>query len=169
MALDPSKGRGDRSDYSAFVLLAVDAEGVMWIDADLARRDVRRIIDDGLHLARRFRPHVFGVEANQFQEVLAEIFRDRCRELNLSLPLECIHNHLSKQTRIRAGLTPHLARGEFRFLRDSPGTKLLIEQLIAFPTADFDDGPDALEMAVRLVKQWLTGGDTGVIEERVIA
>ncbi len=32
----------------------------------------------------------------------------------------------------------------------SPGTRLLVEQLQEFPVADHDDGPDALEMAIRL-------------------
>ncbi len=168
MALDPSKGRTDRADYSAFVLMVVDAEGTMWIDADLARRDVRQIIDDGLRLARDFRPDAFGVEANQFQEVLADIFAERSRELNLRLPLWSMTNVLNKQNRIRATLTPHLARGEFRFLRPSPGARLLVEQLIAFPAGDYDDGPDALEMAVRLAKR-LTATSDETVQEQVIA
>ncbi len=168
MALDPSKGRSDRADYSAFVLLVQDVRGTMWIDADLARRDVRRIIDDGLLLARKFRPDAFGVEANQFQEVLADLFAERSQAMNLSLPLWCVTNHLNKQTRIRATLTPHLARGEFRFRRHSPGAKLLVDQLIAFPAGDHDDGPDALEMAVRLMKR-LTASGSEPMEERVVA
>ena len=37
MVLDPSKGRDSRrGDYSAFVLLGVDRDGVLYVDADLA-------------------------------------------------------------------------------------------------------------------------------------
>jgi hypothetical protein len=37
-----------------------------------------------------------------------------------------------------------------RFKRDSAGARLLVRQLRDFPNGDHDDGPDALEMAVRL-------------------
>jgi hypothetical protein len=36
----------------------------------------------------------------------------------------------------------------FRF-SDSQGSRLLLDQLGEFPRGDHDDGPDALEMAVR--------------------
>jgi predicted phage terminase large subunit-like protein len=168
MALDPSKGKGDRSDYSAFVMIMLDVDGVMWIDAVLERLDVRQIIDRGLALARSFRPHAFGVEANQFQEVLCHIFQDRLREENFYLPLAPLYNATDKPTRIRAQLTHHLARREFRF-RNSPGTSLLLTQLKEFPRSDYDDGPDALEMAVRLIKQTLGGGREEDLVERVVA
>jgi predicted phage terminase large subunit-like protein len=58
-------------------------------------------------------------------------------------------NRVPKPVRIRR-LTPLLARGRLRFKADSPGARLLVRQLRDFPNADHDDGPDALEMAVRL-------------------
>jgi predicted phage terminase large subunit-like protein len=169
MALDPSKGKSDKADYSAFVLVTVDADHVMWVEADLQRRDVQRIIDDGLELARRFRPDVFAVEANQFQEVLYDIFQERSRKRNDSLPLWAVTNSLNKLTRIRTTLTPHLARGDFRFLRGSPGTELLVKQLMAFPHHEYDDGPDALEMAVKMIKRLLAGASDEPMAERVTA
>jgi hypothetical protein len=48
----------------------------------------------------------------------------------------------------------------FRFKGGSPGARLLIEQLRDFPCGDHDDGPDALEMAVRL------GNDMFALAER---
>ena len=44
-----------------------------------------------------------------------------------------------------------------RLKTDSPGTLLLIDQLREFPIADFDDGPDAAEMAIRLAGELLQG------------
>jgi phage terminase large subunit-like protein len=40
-------------------------------------------------------------------------------------------------------------RRELR-VRNNPGGRLLVDQLMDFPNADHDDGPDALEMAIRL-------------------
>ncbi len=152
MALDPSKGGTERSDYSAFVMVALDDNGVMWVDADLKRRDPVQIVADGLRLAHWFQPDAFGVEVNQYHGILAGIFAERSKTEGMMLPLHGIRNHENKVTRIRATLTPYLARGEFRFQAGSPGAKLLVEQLAAFPLDKHDDGPDALEMAVRLLR-----------------
>ena len=35
--------------------------------------------------------------------------------------------------------------------RNTPGTREMVDQLQAFPDGDHDDGPDALEMALRLL------------------
>ena len=47
-------------------------------------------------------------------------------------------------------LTSLLARGKIKLKANSPGARLLVEQLRAFPNGDHEDGPDSLEMAVRL-------------------
>lgn len=158
MAVDPSMGAGDKGDYSAIVLAALDHRGLIWVDADLARRDTRRIVADCLSLAKDFRPHAVGVEINQFQQLLADSVVEQSRAAGMMLPVHGVRNWENKRTRIRATLTPYLARHEFRFRRHSPGARLLVEQLEAFPLADHDDGPDALEMAVRLLRNLLEEG-----------
>ena len=75
--------------------------------------------------------------------------RKTLHERGLPLPLYKIDNQVNKEVRIRR-LTPWLARKDIRFKGDSPGARLLVEQLRDFPNADHDDGPDALEMALRL-------------------
>ena len=66
------------------------------------------------------------------------------------LPLVKIDNRVNKHVRIRR-LAPYLSRGNIRFRGDSPGTDLLVQQLREFPEGDHDDGPDALEMALRVM------------------
>jgi hypothetical protein len=39
-----------------------------------------------------------------------------------------------------------------RFLRGSTSTQMLVDQLRDFPCGAHDDGPDALEMALRLAE-----------------
>ena len=71
IALDPSKGSdAHRGDYSAYVLVGIDRAGVVYVEADMARRPTPQMVADGAALCRRFRPDAFGVEANQFQELL---------------------------------------------------------------------------------------------------
>jgi hypothetical protein len=47
-------------------------------------------------------------------------------------------------------LSPRLSKRRLRFLTNSPSTQLLVDQLRDFPNGAHDDGPDALEMALRL-------------------
>jgi predicted phage terminase large subunit-like protein len=152
MFLDPSKGKTDKSDYSAFTLLALDKQGVLWIDADIKRRDAWQIVEDGNAIADWFRPHAFGVEANQFQEMFIRPFEQAAKERGKVLPIHPVVHTENKRVRIRATLTPYLARGEVRFRR-TPGGKLLVAQLRQFPLGQYDDGPDSLEGCVKLTRQ----------------
>jgi predicted phage terminase large subunit-like protein len=158
MALDPSKGSDSRrGDYSGFVMLGVDRHGMAHIEADLQRRPTPRIVADGVELFRRFKPDVFGVEANQFQDLLAGEFEAEFRRQGIlgarPYPIE---NRTNKLVRIRR-LGPYLSSRRLRFKNDSPGTRMLVEQLQEFPIGDHDDGPDAAEMALRLAAELLAG------------
>jgi predicted phage terminase large subunit-like protein len=155
VALDPSKGTDAKfGDYSAFVLLLVDVDGVLYVDADLARRNIQVMIDTAVELQHVFRPDWFGVEVNQFQQLLGGELLARARQRGVLLPVYEINNQVNKQVRIRR-LTPYLAQGRIRFKARSPGARLLVEQLRDFPHGDHDDGPDALEMALRLAAELL--------------
>ncbi len=154
LALDPSKGRDDRlGDYSAFVLLGIDPTGMLYVEADLARRPIGQLVADGVEWVRIFRPQAFGVEANQFQDLLGDQFAAEFHRQGMwSAAVWPIENRINKQVRIRR-LGPLLAQHRLRFKAGSPGTALLVEQLREFPVGAHDDGPDALEMAVRLADQ----------------
>ena len=156
LALDPSKGSdSQQGDYSALVMLAVDRRGMLYVDADLARRPTPKMIADAVECVRRFQPTVFGIEANQFQELLAPIVVEEFQRRGMVVADPwLIHNTVSKQVRIRR-LGPYLSMRRVRFKANSPSVKLLVQQLIDFPQSQHDDGPDALEMALRMATEWL--------------
>ena len=158
MALDPSKGSdARRGDYSALVMLGVDRQGMLYVEADLARRPTPQIVADATEWFRRFQPDLFGVESNQFQDLLAGEFEVEFRRQGILGPRPVpIENHTAKQVRIRR-LGPYLSSRRVRFKTNSPCTRLLVEQLGEFPIGDHDDGPDALEMALRLAVDVLHG------------
>ena len=162
LALDPSKGSdARRGDYSALIMLGVDRQGTIYVEADLARRPTPRMVADGVERYRRFAPDAFGVEANQFQDLLCGEFEAEFRRQGvLGARPVAITNRVNKEVRIRR-LGPYLASRRLRFKSDSPGTRLLIEQLKEFPCGDHDDGPDAAEMALRLAAELLQGRTRG--------
>ncbi len=81
----------------------------------------------------------------------------RCRENRPTLIVcDDLHNDVPKRVRIRR-LGPLLAARRIRMKSDSATTRLLVDQLQQFPLGDHDDGPDALEMALRLAEELLAG------------
>jgi hypothetical protein len=153
IALDPSKGADARhGDYSAYVLLGIDRHGVLYVEADLARRPTPQMVADGVNLCQRFVPDAFGIEANQYQELLAGEFHSEFRRRRKRvLTPRAIHNYTNKRVRIRR-LGSYLSQQRLRLHSKSPSTRLLLDQLRDFPLGSHDDGPDALEMAIRLAE-----------------
>src|SRR5262249_19734895 len=139
-----------KGDYSAFVKLGGDHNGILYCEADLQRRDSERIVVDGVEHVKQFKPDGFGIEINQFQHLLMPEFRRVGREQHLHLPLSGITNTENKLLRLRT-IGSYLAQRKLRFRARSPGTLLLVQQLRDFPVGDHDDGPDALQMAMQLM------------------
>ena len=157
VAIDPSKGKdAKRGDYCAIVQLGRDDRGLLYVECRMQRIPAERIVETGLDVYVAFQPHAFGIEATQFQELFIAIFETVTVRRNIILAVQPIeHAGANKATRVRR-LDPYLNRRRFRFV-DTPGTRMLVDQLRYWPQADHDDGPDALEMALRLAI-WLDHG-----------
>jgi predicted phage terminase large subunit-like protein len=169
MGLDPSKGKDAQTgDYSALVKLGRDQAGVLYVEADLQRRPTPQIVADGVEMVRQFRPDGFAIEINQFQELLTADFQRVGQEQGVVLPIYGLDNRVNKQVRIRR-LGPYLAQRRLRFKSRSPGTALLVEQMKDFPVGDHDDGPDALEMALRLMIDLWNGRQQAQRPQRMVA
>lgn len=151
VAVDMSKGKTDRSDYSSFVDLGVGHDGLLYVDADIARMDPATLASRALDHYEVFVPDAIGFEINGFQELVQTQFKAEAIKRGLPVVTCGINNTLDKKVRIRK-LSPFLRNGRFRFKAGSRGAELLVDQLRDFPTGQHDDGPDALEMAIRLVQ-----------------
>jgi predicted phage terminase large subunit-like protein len=162
LALDPSKGKDAKhGDYAAYVMLAADKAGTFWCDAVLERWPSPRLVDEGLQLVQSWQPAGFSIETNVFQELLKIEFLRRATELGMyALPIYGMNNSLNKTVRIRT-LGPLLKQSKLRVKAGSRGAKLLVQQLRDFPNGEHDDGPDSLEMGVRLLTWLVTGRRNG--------
>jgi len=173
MALDPSKGKADRSgDYSAWIMLAVDsttAPETLWVDADLSntrhtnpsRDNSHSIVGDGYELMIGFRPAGVLIETNGFQQLVAEAFYQYCSERQmLGIPIYTRDSTENKEQRIRT-LGTYFGQRRVR-IKNMPGGRLLIQMLRDFrpkphPDGYHDDGPDALKLAEVLAEFLLYG------------
>lgn len=167
MALDPSKGRSEKNDYSAIVWGGLGTDGNIYVDADLERRDASKVVADGIRHYREFLPHAFGLETIMFLQLFANLFEMEARRLGILLPITQINPHEDKVVRIRQ-LTPYLTGRRFRFRAGSRGAEMLVDQLKWFPTGKHDDGPDALQMMIELLRSLSYGVPTDDVSEQIV-
>lgn len=162
LCVDPSLGKSDKQgDYSAIVFLGI-ARGLLWVAADLDRRSPTETVRKTILACEHYKPQMVGIEANQFQQLLVHEFQRQMHgRLGMSWPVFRIDNRVHKLTRIRR-LGQYITNRELRVL-DNEGGRLLVDQLMDFPHGEHDDGPDALEMAVRLILE-SAGGSHRVSE-----
>lgn len=154
-AVDASMGKKNTHDFSAIIILGRNRRtGQMYVlEADLKRRHPDKIINDIARIVdywqrffgRRF--YSFGVEDVAFQSFFKDELRKRLMEKGVYLNIQGLHSTEDKQLRIER-LQPDIKNGYIMFLEDQ---RELLEQLKFFPLAPHDDGPDALEMARRVV------------------
>jgi predicted phage terminase large subunit-like protein len=164
--LDPSISQRASADYKAVVAVAQSDEATYVVDAYVRRESLDRVLRHifAMHLDWNFA--AFGVESNLFQALLIRDFDRLSRELGGYLPVRGVHHATAKEARISA-LSPLVERGLLRF--PVPGDRTedmrrLVEQLICFPSPTVhDDGPDALEGAVSLLRDLSAMWPTGVM------
>lgn len=150
-ACDPSLGNPSRhGDFSAIITLARHREtGVIYVlDADIAKRKPDKIVSDTLEYCQIRSYAKFAFESNQFQVVLVDEIRRLGAQRGIYPVIEGVHNASNKSSRIES-LQALIKSGIIQFSKKQ--TELLI-QLKYFPKGPHDDGPDALEMAVRISK-----------------
>ena len=154
--IDPSMGNDARTgDFSAIVTVGFGADGLVYVDADLERRPVDKLARDAASIFVANRIEVLGVESVGFQQLVGSEINRVAQSLGLLLPVLSMPADGPKPVRIRR-LSPYLSLRKFRFRR-SRGTRLLFDQLREFPGGNHDDGPDALEGAMRMLNAKLKG------------
>lgn len=160
VSLDPSKGKGSKhGDYSAIVGVGFGVNNLIHVGASIERRSPSQMLEDLFTFCDEFKPDFVGCETNQFQELLVgELVRlanepsrsgtHLAKMIRMGQPIVQFDNRVNKELRIRR-LSQYITRREFRYIKSS-STRILVEQLKDFPNGEHDDGPDALEMALRI-------------------
>lgn len=153
-ANDPSLGKNKKSDTSAIIVVAINTRtGYMYVHiASIEKRKPDAIITDIIEKSRKLKIDFnksytkFGVETVQFQHFFKDILAKESAAGGEYLPIEEINSLENKDIRIKS-LQPYIKNGYIKFLRSQ---KTLVKQLLEYPMGRNDDGPDCLEMVVRL-------------------
>ncbi len=154
-ALDPSVGSKDTSDYSALITIGECNGKIYVLECDMQRRSPQAIAEAALRCYAKWSRYpnsqyvCMAIESNVFQIVLKQMIDDMSKKLKVFIPTVEIRNVSDKVARL-CSVSPLIENGIISFL---PEQYQLIEQLVQFPKASHDDGPDALEMAVRVLRR----------------
>jgi predicted phage terminase large subunit-like protein len=160
--LDSALGKGGRrgkktgGDFAAIITVGQDKDGYYYVlDAWLKRCPPTKQITKIFDLHERFQYTRFGIETNFFQSLLllpVEEEKKRRKEEGKpwDLYVDGINNSEKKETRIMR-LEPLIANGWIIFNRALP--EEFFRQLEDMPNGIHDDGPDALESALRIAKK----------------
>lgn len=146
-ACDPSVGViSARADYSAIIVLAKHRGKLYVIDENIMQRPQEDLVQAIINFCKIRRPmDKFVIEENLFPELLVKYVRERATHENVLVPLSEVRNTKNKELRI-FGMETFITTGVILFSRRQ---QILMDQLKYFPRGDHDDGPDALEMALR--------------------
>ena len=155
IALDPSKGGESRGgDYQAHAMVALGEDGTIYVDCDLRREHPEAMIARTLNLYREWgkggrNVDRIIVEDNGTMGLISGAIQVQAgAEV---MPWECLTQTDNKDLRIRV-IGPYLHQKRIR-VRNTPGGRMLVDQLRQFPFGDHDDGPDAVATAIRWMQQ----------------
>lgn len=155
-SLDPSKGSSSNAgDYQAHIQAGLARDGVIYVEAHLLREPVMQMVSRAVDLLHSWKPDEYVLENNDGLGMVVDAFQRECLHRKYAFTPKAVMQTTNKETRIRTRLDARLARAGIRF-RNTHGTRLLVDQLRDFPRGDHDDGPDALELAIRRLAE-LTG------------
>lgn len=156
LAVDLSLGRSEKSDYSAIIGVGLSPEGIFHeVYSDIQRRLPDAIERDLLQAIQLLPWNACGIESNANQEYFLLNFKRQVQVFNqtapkkILIPIVEINNTSDKEARVTGALQPLVASGLLKLRNDS---RILFDQLNEFPYRH-KDGPDALEMAVRLIRE----------------
>ena len=155
-ARQQSESRGGVGDFCARVRVGLHQSGTLYVDATLDHTDITeaagRIFSDAVEFLRGFPTVGIAVEENFGQYLISHELGQMLARTGCLIGVHPLRHTVSKYARIQAALNWQLANFRLRFKRNSVGSTLLVEQLRELPHGRFDDGADALEMAVTLIR-----------------
>lgn len=150
LTCDTSKGAKaqKKGDWQAFCLAQADGDGQIRIRTWMSRLDVKGLRNRAVTLYKEFDPLAMVVETNSAGYALLEDLWD------MRIPaLGRYHaSHENKVVRLTQRLGRAFESGVLHF-DDTPDNRLVINQGRVFPFGKYDDGIDAVEMALEFISQ----------------
>ena len=134
----------DRSDYSVFVLAAVDDRGIINIvDVRKGRWDSLQTIDEFFVINQRYHPEWYTMERGTIEKSIGPVLRAEMVSRNQYLNFVLKTANKDKITRARS-VQARLRAGGIKFDKTAYWYPDLEDEMVRFPKARHDDQVDAL-------------------------
>jgi predicted phage terminase large subunit-like protein len=165
-AIDPSLGLNKaRRDPCAIVVVAKAPTGKMFcLEGIIEYLNPDQMISRMVGLGDVYEFTRFGVESVQFQALFASDAARESAKASVYLPIVPIPQRANKLLRIQS-LQPDISN-RYVVFPEHGQTKLKM-QLRDAPKGSHDDGPDALEIALKLAKAWVPLASQGTTQADV--
>ncbi len=154
-SVDPAISENKDSDYSAIVTVGFTTpidpeEGTVEftriiLDVHYGHWNPDQLVEEVISVYRKYRPSKIGFESVAAFDAYQSIFRERCRQRGINLPIEFFKRdtRISKETRIGA-LASLFRNGTFFMVRGARGLQEFLDEYKRFPKGKHDDVLDAL-------------------------
>lgn len=157
----------NKHDFKATAVIGLNEEGIDVLAVRIKRETPSQFLRGLYELYQRWEPRAMFWEDNGQQSIMQELFLQEAEKRGQYLPLKPITNSQNKQSRIEGTLFPLIENCRVFFHPQNAMQRRLVEQLLDFPDGAHDDGPDALEMAVRMGLRWLKRGGRGALPRTI--
>jgi predicted phage terminase large subunit-like protein len=152
---DPSVKHEEKHCCKATVCAGITGEGIIYVLKARIRKESVSRMADGMYLTyNTCNPGWMFYGDNGGQALLAEVLDAKAETGGCHIPHRAETNTVRKDTRIEGTLSAPVENGVIRFCKTDPGQKELIDELLQFPDGEYKDGPDALEGAVRKLREY---------------
>lgn len=166
LVIDPSKGSKNKSgDYACFLDLVGTPGPALWCEPYMRQMPSEDVVKHAVGMLQTGKYQACVVDANVGQDLIGRYIHSKCRDAGVNIPIHLYTCKEDKNTRIRLRVGPPFAlrRVKLRNPYSCPSTNIAREQLTQWPTADHDDFPDSLEMALQYIN-WMHGGKVKLME-----
>jgi len=160
IANDPSVKATQKNDTKAIPVVGITEDlkhfDVLW--SYIKHSTIHNMCRTLFKAEQTYHPHAVVLESNGFQVLLKDtiylLAKDMKEGFDLITKIIQVENRVNKNVRIMRLQSP-IENGVIRFVKDSGDNDRLVNQLLEFKedrSDNEDDGPDALEMAIRKLK-----------------
>lgn len=147
---DPSMGEKETNDYKATITVAFWGGHYWIIDVKIQKCTIIEMLEYMYEVDKRYKTRQF-MEDIFWQKLIREYLPAVAAKKGYTLPIAGHSPRLNKGERILA-LQPLFQYGSIFHCVQSKDWNLMKEQLLGFPNAGNDDGPDALAAAIEMFK-----------------
>jgi len=151
MTIDPAVDIELDKDYTAFIVLATDEDGIMYVAESYRKRmEPGEVIEKLFQLYEIYRPHTIGIEDVAVSKLYRKYFELEAKRRGVypniqPMKLDMSRSGRSKNYRIEA-LRPFIKQAKLKFHKDQIDIK---GELLSYPTGH-DDLIDALALSLQL-------------------